>query len=100
MWILDLDLVCIGWALIGTKIDYKEDVARVVDSEFRGWIKTYRGSRILRYKTMVLGEWVGKGENPGGTRGREAVSASTGDIWAVWGIEMTKGGQRLGLRLK
>ena len=49
-------------------------------------------------KIVVIGEWAGKGEYPGGTRGTKVELA--GDIWDVWGIELTKGGERLGLRLK
>ena len=45
-----------------------------------------------------MGESAGKGEKPGGARGIELEL--TGDAWDVWGIEATKGEERLGLRLK
>ena len=103
MWIPDLDLVCIGWIFIGiqlgTETDSEVDVARVVDSKIWGW--TDVGAEEVDdwgTKIVVIGEWAGKGEYPGGTRGTKVELA--GDIWDVWGIELTKGGERLGLRLK
>ena len=45
-------------------------------------------------ETVVMGEWAGNGEKPGGTRGAEPEL--TGDAWDVWGIEVTKGGEKLG----
>ena len=42
--------------------------------------------------TVVMGEWVGKGEKPGGMRGTK--------LELVGGIVATQGGERLGLRLK
>ena len=83
--------------MTGTEIDSEEDEARVVDSELIGWTEVdaveveFWGTDIV-----VLGDWVDKGENPGGTRGTEAVS----DTWDVWGMEETMGGERFGLRLK
>ena len=46
----------------------------------------------------VMGEWAGIGEKSGGTRGTKAELE--GDIWDDRGIEVTEGGERLGLRLK
>ena len=48
--------------------------------------------------TMVMGEWVGKGENLGGISGTKPELV--GDVWVIWGIVATQGGEMLGLRLK
>ena len=59
------------------------------------------GCRIsgrTRYKNSSDGEWADKGEKPRGTR--RTKLELTSDAWDVWGIEATKGGERLGLKLK
>ena len=103
MWIPDLDLVCIACVLagieLGAEMDSKEDALGVVDSEVWGWTKVgledVDGWDIER---EVVGEWIGIGGKPGGTKGTEGEWE--GDSWEDWGVGITKGEDRLGLRLK
>ena len=91
-----------GWVLIGREVGTitasEVDVGRVVDSEFWGSAEMDVKGDVRGTDTMVMGEWVGKGENPGGISGMEPELA--GDVWVTSGLIATQGGERLGLRLK
>ena len=101
MWIPNLNLIYIGWVLTGTEfgieIYFEKDEARAVGSELTGWTEADTAQvEFWGTESVLLEDWVDKEENPGGTRGTEAVS----DTWDVWEMEETEGGERFGVRLK
>lgn len=87
LWIPDLDLVCIGWVLVGIDVGAGTDSLWDLVFDDWGWIEvdSDEGWREIE-------------EKPGGIEGTDGEWEE--DTWEGWGVGATNGGDRSRSRLK
>ena len=103
-----MDLVCIGWALVGIEVD--ADTDSIWNTVFDGWewvevdsdgIESLWDTVFYDWGWVEVDldeDWFEAAEKPEGTEGAETELG--GGIWESEGAGATKGGDRSGLRLK